>query len=543
MKQYVGKSVFGGVAIGKIKVFSKEQMQVRRERVSDAEREIERYEAARETAMEQLGRLYEKALREVGEANAAIFEVHQMMLSDDDFNESVENMIRGNLVNAEYAVASTGDNFAKMFAAMDDEYMRERAADVKDISERVLRVLTGGAEEDAAEEPAIIVAADLAPSETVQMNKELVLSFVTVQGSLNSHTAILARTMGIPALVGTALSPEELDGRLGIVDGFTGTFYVDPDETTLAVMREKQAADLEKKRLLQELKGKDNITLDGKKILLYANIGNSKDLAAVLGNDAGGIGLFRSEFLYLERDSFPTEEAQFAIYKTVAETMAGKRVIIRALDIGADKKCDYFELDWEENPAMGLRAIRICLTRPEIFKTQLRALYRASAFGKIAIMFPMIISVEEVRKIKEIVEEIKAELTEQGIVFGQPELGIMVETPAAVMMSDELAKEVDFFSIGTNDLTQYTLAIDRQNEKLDRFYDPHHPAVLRQIRIVVDNAHKAGIWAGICGELGADTELTPLFLKMGVDELSVSPGSILPLRELIRKTDTTKVQG
>ena len=543
MKQYVGKSVFGGVAIGKIKVFSKEQMQVRRERVSDAEREIERYEAARETAMEQLGRLYEKALREVGEANAAIFEVHQMMLSDDDFNESVENMIRGNLVNAEYAVASTGDNFAKMFAAMDDEYMRERAADVKDISERVLRVLTGGAEEDAAEEPAIIVAADLAPSETVQMNKELVLSFVTVQGSLNSHTAILARTMGIPALVGTALSPEELDGRLGIVDGFTGTFYVDPDETTLAVMREKQAADLEKKRLLQELKGKDNITLDGKKILLYANIGNSKDLAAVLGNDAGGIGLFRSEFLYLERDSFPTEEEQFAIYKTVAETMAGKRVIIRTLDIGADKKCDYFELDREENPAMGLRAIRICLTRPEIFKTQLRALYRASAFGKIAIMFPMIISVEEVRKIKEIVEEIKAELTEQGIVFGQPELGIMVETPAAVMMSDELAKEVDFFSVGTNDLTQYTLAIDRQNEKLDRFYDPHHPAVLRQIRIVVDNAHKAGIWAGICGELGADTELTPLFLKMGVDELSVSPGSILPLRELIRNTDTTKVQG
>ena len=543
MKQYVGKSVFGGVAIGKIKVFSKEQMQVRRERVSDAEREIERYEAARETAMEQLGRLYEKALREVGEANAAIFEVHQMMLSDDDFNESVENMIRGNLVNAEYAVASTGDNFAKMFAAMDDEYMRERAADVKDISERVLRVLTGGAEEDAAEEPAIIVAADLAPSETVQMNKELVLSFVTVQGSLNSHTAILARTMGIPALVGTALSPEELDGRLGIVDGFTGTFYVDPDETTLAVMREKQAADLEKKRLLQELKGKDNITLDGKKILLYANIGNSKDLAAVLGNDAGGIGLFRSEFLYLERDTFPTEEEQFAIYKTVAETMAGKRVIIRTLDIGADKKCDYFELDREENPAMGLRAIRICLTRPEIFKTQLRALYRASAFGKIAIMFPMIISVEEVRKIKEIVEEIKAELTEQGIVFGQPELGIMVETPAAVMMSDELAKEVDFFSIGTNDLTQYTLAIDRQNEKLDQFYDPHHPAVLRQIRIVVDNAHKAGIWAGICGELGADTELTPLFLKMGVDELSVSPGSILPLRELIRKTDTTKVQG
>ncbi|MGN0425761.1 MAG: phosphoenolpyruvate--protein phosphotransferase [Acetatifactor sp.] len=542
MRQYEGKSVFGGVAIGRIKVFSKEQMQVRRERIADADREIERYQAAKEAAMEQLGLLYVKALREVGEANAAIFEVHQMMLEDDDFNESVENMIRGNLVNAEYAVASTGDNFAKMFAAMDDDYMRERAADVKDISERVLRALTGGVEEDAAEEPAIIVAVDLAPSETVQMNKDLVLSFVTVQGSLNSHTAILARTMGIPALVGTALSPEELDGRIGIVDGFTGRLYVDPDETTLSDMRQKQAADLEKKRLLQELKGKDNITLDGKKILLYANIGNSKDLAAVLGNDAGGIGLFRSEFLYLERDTFPTEEEQFVIYKSVAETMAGKRVIIRTLDIGADKKCDYFDLDREENPAMGLRAIRICLTRPEIFKTQLRALYRASAFGKIAIMFPMIISVEEVRKIKEIVEEIKAELTEQGITFGQPELGIMVETPAAVLMSDELAKEVDFFSIGTNDLTQYTLAIDRQNEKLDRFYDPHHPAVLRQIKMVVDNAHKAGIWVGICGELGADMELAPLFLKMGVDELSVSPGSILPLRELIRKTDTTKVQ-
>lgn len=543
MERFEGKSVFGGVAIGKIKVFSKEQMQVRREKVEDAEREIDRYRDAREAAIEQLGVLYEKALREVGEANAAIFEVHQMMLGDDDYNESVENMIRGNLVNAEYAVASTGDNFAQMFSAMDDEYMRERAADVKDISERVLRVLTGEGEADAAEEPVIIVAVDLAPSETVQMNKELVLSFVTVQGSLNSHTAILARTMGIPALVGTALSPEELDGRLGIVDGFTGTFIVDPDETTLSNMRQKQAADLEKKRLLQELKGKENITLDGKKILLYANIGNSKDLAAVLGNDAGGIGLFRSEFLYLERDTFPTEEEQFTIYKTVAETMAGKRVIIRTLDIGADKKCDYFELDREENPAMGLRAIRICLTRPEIFKTQLRALYRASAFGKIAIMFPMIISVEEVRRIKQIVEEIKAELKEQGISFGQPELGIMVETPAAVLMSDELAKEVDFFSIGTNDLTQYTLAIDRQNEKLDPFYDPHHPAVLRQIRMVVDNAHKAGIWAGICGELGADMELTPLFLKMGVDELSVSPGSILPLRELIRNTDTTKVQG
>ena len=539
MKQYVGKSVFGGVAIGKIKVFSKEQMQVRRERVSDAEREIERYEAARETAMEQLGRLYEKALREVGEANAAIFEVHQMMLSDDDFNESVENMIRGNLVNAEYAVASTGDNFAKMFAAMDDEYMRERAADVKDISERVLRVLTGGAEEDAAEEPAIIVAADLAPSETVQMNKELVLSFVTVQGSLNSHTAILARTMGIPALVGTALSPEELDGRLGIVDGFTGRFYVDPDETTLSEMRQKQAADLEKKRLLQELKGKDNITLDGKKILLYANIGNSKDLAAVLGNDAGGIGLFRSEFLYLERDSFPTEEEQFAIYKTVAETMAGKRVIIRTLDIGADKQIGYFNLPKEDNPAMGMRALRICLTRPEIFKTQLRALYRASAFGKLGIMFPMVTSVWEVREAKKYCEEVKRDLKAEGIPFAEDvQVGIMIETPAAAIMSDRLAKEVDFFSCGTNDLTQYTLACDRQNNDLGRFYDPHNPAVLRLLKMVTENAHKNGIWVGICGELGADLTLTETFLAIGVDELSVSPRAVLPLRNAVRMTDT-----
>ena len=541
MTQFSGKSVFGGVAIGKIKVFAKEQMLVRREKVADAEKELERFRTAREKAMEQLGQLYEKALREVGEANAAIFEVHQMMLMDDDYNESVENMIRGNLVNAEYAVAATGDNFAKMFAAMDDDYMRERAADVKDISERVLRELMGCAQQGGAEEPAIIVAVDLAPSETVQMNKDLVLSFVTAQGSLNSHTAILARTMGIPALVGTSLPLEDLDGKLGIVDGFDGVFYVDPDEALLTRMREKQAADLEKKRLLQELKGKDNITLDGKKILLYANIGNSKDLANVLGNDAGGIGLFRSEFLYLERDTFPTEEEQFQTYKTVAETMAGKRVIIRTLDIGADKKCDYFEMEQEENPAMGLRAIRICLTRPEIFKTQLRALYRASAFGRIAIMFPMIISVDEVKEIKKILEEVRTELTEQGIAFGTPEIGIMIETPAAVMMSDELAEEVDFFSIGTNDLTQYTLAIDRQNEKLDRFYDPHHPAVLRQIQMVVDNAHKAGIWAGICGELGADPVLTAQFLKMGVDELSVSPGSILPLRELIRNTDTTKV--
>ena len=539
MQTYHGKSVFGGIAIGKIKVYQKGQQQVRRTKIDDPDAELARYEAAKGQAIEELAELYDKALREVGEANAAIFEVHQMMLMDDDYNESVENIVRTGLVNVEYAVASTGDNFSEMFASMDDDYMKARAADVKDISERVIRILQGGGNgmEDA-DEPAIIVAEDLAPSETVQMNKDKVLSFVTVLGSLNSHTAILARTMGIPALVGTDLEAScELDGKLGIVDGGAGIIYVDPDAETLAAMQAKQAEDLEKKRLLQELKGKDNVTLDGRSIMLYANIGNIKDLASVLQNDAGGIGLFRSEFIYLERDTFPTEEEQFKIYKTVAETMAGKRVIIRTLDIGADKQCDYFEMEKEENPAMGCRAIRICLRRPEIFKTQLRALYRASAYGKIAIMFPMIISVDEVRRIKAIVEEVKKELTELGLEYGEPELGIMIETPAAVIMSDELAKEVDFFSIGTNDLTQYTLAIDRQNVSLDEFYDPHHPAVLRMIQMVVENSHKAGIWTGICGELGADRELTATFLKMGVDELSVSPGSILPIRKIVRETD------
>jgi len=539
MEVYQGKSVFGGIAIGRISVHKKDEQQVKRVRIEDSEQEILRYRQAKQTAMEQLQGLYQKALKEVGEANAAIFEIHQMMLEDDDYNESVENIIRMQQVNAEYAVASTGDNFAQMFSAMDDDYMRARSADVKDISERVLSVLGGRATGiDASGEPVIIVADDLAPSETVQLNKDLVLSFVTVHGSVNSHTAILARTMSIPALIGTAIPlTDDIDGKVGIVDGKNGCIYVDPDEDTLGRMQQLKLEEQEKKELLQTLKGRENITIDGKKIMLYANIGNSKDLAAVLQNDAGGIGLFRSEFIYLERDTFPTEEEQFQIYRTVAETMA---VIIRTLDIGADKKCDYFEMEPEENPAMGCRAIRICLTRPEIFKTQLRALFRASAFGNISIMYPMIISVDELRKIKTIVAEIRQELTEQGVTFGEPKQGIMIETPAAVMMSEELAKEVDFFSIGTNDLTQYTLAIDRQNPKLDAFYDPHHPAVLRMIQMVVENAHKAGIWAGICGELGADTTLTRRFLAMGVDELSMSPGSILPVRKIILETDVTK---
>jgi phosphotransferase system enzyme I (PtsI) len=541
MQIYNGKSVFGGIAIGKISVYQKKEQQVKRVKIDDPEQEMARYEKAKAEGIKQLQGLYDKALREVGEANAAIFEVHQMMMEDDGYNESVENIIRSQGVNAEYAVATTGDNYAQMFSAMDDDYMRERAADVRDISERLLTILNG--EETGAvdaDEPKIIVAEDLAPSETVQLDKDKVLSFVTVKGSLNSHTAILARTMAIPALVNTSVSLEsEMDGRLGIVDGADGTFYVDPDEETLAEMKKRQEEDLSRKQLLLTLKGKENVTLDGQKVMLYANIGNIKDLATVIQNDAGGIGLFRSEFIYLEKEDFPTEEEQFQIYRQVAQTMAGKRVIIRTLDIGADKQCDYFHMEHEENPALGCRAIRICLTRPEIFKTQLRALFRASAFGKIAIMYPMITSVQEVRKIKEIVEEVKAELTSQGVEFGNPEQGIMIETPAAAIISDDLAKEVDFFSIGTNDLSQYTMAIDRQNPQLDLFFDPHHPAVLRMISLVVENAHKAGIWAGICGELGADQLLTKEFLAMGVDELSVSPGSILPLRKIILETNVT----
>ena len=541
MQVYSGKSVFGGIAIGKISVYRKNEQQVKRVRTEDTKGELARYEAAKAAAIEQLQELYQKALKEVGEANAAIFEIHQMMLDDGDYNESVENIIETQKVNAEYAVAVTGDNFAQMFRAMDDDYMRERAADVKDISERVLSILNGGQKgKVVTDEPVIIVADDLAPSETVQLEKDMVLSFVTVHGSVNSHTAILARTMAIPALIGTEELPldDTVDGKLAVVDGLNGKIYVEPDAQTLEEMKKRRQAELEKKELLQLLKGKDNVTLDGKKIMLYANIGNIKDLATVIQNDAGGIGLFRSEFIYLEKDRYPTEEEQFSIYKTAVETMAGKRVIIRTLDIGADKQCEYFEMDKEENPALGYRAIRICLTRPEIFKTQLRALFRASAYGNLAIMYPMITSLWEVRRIKEIVEEVKAELTAKQLEFGNPQQGIMIETPAAVMMSGELAKEVDFFSIGTNDLTQYTLAIDRQNPKLDKFYDAHHPAVLSMIRMTVENAHKAGIWAGICGELGADTSLTKEFLAMGVDELSVSPGSILPIRKIILETDT-----
>ena len=541
MQGYSGKSVFGGIAIGKISVYKNNEQQVKRVRTEDTQGELARYEAAKAAAVEQLQELYQKALKEVGEANAAIFEIHQKMLDDGDYNESVENIIETQKVNAEYAVAVTGDNFAQMFRAMDDDYMRERAADVKDISERVLSILNGGQKgKVVTDEPVIIVADDLAPSETVQLEKDMVLSFVTVHGSVNSHTAILARTMAIPALIGTEELPldDTVDGKLAVVDGLNGKIYVEPDAQTLEEMKKRRQAELEKKELLQLLKGKDNVTLDGKKIMLYANIGNIKDLATVIQNDAGGIGLFRSEFIYLEKDRYPTEEEQFSIYKTAVETMAGKRVIIHTLDIGADKQCEYFKMDKEENPALGYRAIRICLTRPEIFKTQLRALFRASAYGNLAIMYPMITSLWEVKRIKEIVEEVKAELTAEQLEFGNPQQGIMIETPAAVMMSGELAKEVDFFSIGTNDLTQYTLAIDRQNPKLDKFYDAHHPAVLSMIRMTVENAHKAGIWAGICGELGADTSLTKEFLAMGVDELSVSPGSILPIRKIILETDT-----
>lgn len=544
MKTYYGKSVFNGIAIGKISIYQKGEQQVKRVKVDDTENEKNRYYAAVEQATKELQALYEKAVKEVGEANAAIFEIHQMMLQDDDYKESVEHIIESQQVNAEYAVAATGDNFSQMFAAMDDEYMRGRAADVKDISERLLNVLSGKAKAAMdTEEPVIVLADDLAPSETVQMNKDLVLSFVTVHGSVNSHTAILARTMSIPALIGTDIPLDKsVDGKLAIVDGSKGVVYVEPDESTLSEMQEKQKKEQEQKELLQTLKGKPNITLDGKEIKLYANIGNSKDLATVIQNDAGGIGLFRSEFLYLEKDDYPTEEEQFAVYKTVAETMAGKQVIIRTLDIGADKQCDYFKLGKEDNPAMGYRAIRICLDRPEVFKTQLRALFRASAYGNLAIMYPMITSVWEVRKIKEIVEEVKKELTEQNISFGTPSQGIMIETPAAVMISRELAKEVEFFSIGTNDLTQYTLAIDRQNTNLDDFYDAHHPAVLSMIRMVIENAHKEGIWAGICGELGADTELTQDFLAMGIDELSVSPGRILPIRKIILETNVEELK-
>ena len=541
MNVYQGKSVFGGIAIGHLCVYQKGEQQVTRQKIEDVEAEVKRFQVAREAAQAQLGELYDKAVKEVGEANAAIFEMHQMLLEDEDYQDSVENIIRTQQVNAEYATAVTSDHFSSMFAEMDDDYMKERAADIRDISERVIANLNGeNKSKVVTDEPVIILADDLAPSETVQLEKDKVLSFVTVHGSVNSHTAILARTMGIPALVSTEMElTQDLDGKLAVVDGNHGTIYVDPDAETMEKMKTLKKEEEEKKELLQTFKNKESITLDGKRVLTYANIGNVKDLALVLQNGAEGIGLFRSEFLYLESETYPTEEEQFEVYKKVAETMAGKRVIIRTLDIGADKQADYFELAKEENPAMGVRAIRICLTRPEIFKTQLRALFRASAYGNIAIMYPMITSLSEIAQIKEIVEEVKAELDADGVQYGTPEQGIMIETPAAATISDLLAKEVDFFSIGTNDLTQYTLAIDRQNQSLDAFFDAHHIAVLRMIYQTVQNAHKAGIWCGICGELGADSDLTELFLAMGIDELSVSPGRLLTIRRLICETDSS----
>ena len=535
-----GKSVFGGIAIGKIQFYKRNEITIKRTRVEDVEAEVERFQNAKAKTLELLKGLYEKALEDVGEANAMIFEAHQLMLEDPDYVESIENIIRTQDVNAEYAIGATADNFAAIFEAMDDAYMQGRAADVRDVSERLLQALSSQNENVMVmDEPVIIAADDLVPSETVQLDKDKVLSFVTMYGSANSHTAILARTMNIPAVIGLGEAlKEEYDGKIAIVDGVDGKVYIDPDEETMVSMKEKQKKDQEQKELLNQLKGKENVTKSGQKVNVYANIGNLADVGAVLKNDAGGIGLFRSEFLYLESDTYPTEEQQFAVYKKVAETMAGKKVIIRTLDIGADKQVDYFKLDKEDNPALGYRAIRICLTRPEIFKTQLRALYRASAYGQISIMFPMIISVAEVKKIKDIVEEVKAELRAEGAAFREDvELGIMIETPAAVMVSRELAKEVDFFSVGTNDLTQYTLAIDRQNQKLEDFYDSHHPAVLAMIRMAAESAHAEGKWSGICGELGADVTLTETFLKMGIDELSVAPGMVLKVRQKIREAE------
>lgn len=533
MNTYSGKAAFQGIVIGRILEFTKESNTVRREHIADAEAEIERFTKAQAEAKRQLEQLYDKAIIEVGEANAAIFEIHQMMLVDDDYVDSVYNIIRAQSVNAEYAVALTGDNFAAMFAAMEnDEYMNARAADVKDISERLVQVLNKSGDSIVKlTEKSIIVANDLAPSETLQLDKKNVLAFVTRQGSVNSHTAILARTMNIPAIISVPI-PEGINGKMAVVNGFKGEITIEPDEHALNEAKRLLNDEAEKKKLLLEYKGKPTVTKSGRKIKLYANIGGVSDVGAVLQNDADGIGLFRSEFLYLKEEGYPSEDKQFQSYKMVAEMMAGKKVIIRTLDIGADKKIDYFDLDKEENPALGYRAIRICLERENIFKTQLRALFRASAFGNIAIMIPMIISVWEVKKAKIIIEKVKEELENEQIPFNDKvEFGIMIETPASVIIADELAKEVDFFSIGTNDLTQYTLALDRQNPKLDMFYDPHHPAILRMIRMTIESAHRAGIWVGICGELGADTELTSKFVEMGVDELSVSPSMILTIRK------------
>ena len=537
MQYFQGKSVYKGIVMGPVAVLKKNDYQVKRARIEDPEAEVKRVKEAVEVSKKQLGRLYDKAVREVGEASAAIFEVHQMMLEDEDYLESMENMIRTELVNAEYAAAATGDNFAEMFAAMDDEYMKARSADVKDISERLVRNLSGEGDNDLSSmEPSIIVADDLSPSETVQMDKEKILAFVTVHGSTNSHTAILARMMNIPALIGVPMDLNSLKtGMMAVVDGFSGQVIFEPEEDVRKETEKRMQEEAEKQKLLEELKGKENITPDGRKINIYANIGSVGDLGYVMENDAGGIGLFRSEFLYLGRNDFPTEEEQFQAYKQAVQTMAGKKVIIRTLDIGADKQVEYFNLGKEENPALGYRAIRICLKQPEIFKAQLRALFRAAVYGNLSVMYPMITSTEEVEKIYAIVAEVEEELKKQEVQYKIPEQGIMIETPAAVMISDRLADMVDFFSIGTNDLTQYTLAIDRQNEQLDDFYNPHHEAVLRMIRMVVENAHKCGKWAGICGELGADLTLTEQFVRMGVDELSVAPSMILKLRKIVRE--------
>lgn len=537
MQYFQGKSVYKGIVMGPVAVLKKNDYQVKRARIEDSEAEVKRVKEAVEVSKKQLGRLYDKAVREVGEASAAIFEVHQMMLEDEDYLESMENMIRTELVNAEYAAAATGDNFAEMFAAMDDEYMKARSADVKDISERLVRNLSGEGDNDLSSmEPSVIVADDLSPSETVQMDKEKILAFVTVHGSTNSHTAILARMMNIPALIGVPMDLNGLKtGMTAVVDGFSGQVIFEPEEDVRKETEKRMQEEAEKQKLLEELKGKENITPDGRKINIYANIGSVGDLGYVMENDAGGIGLFRSEFLYLGRNDFPTEEEQFQAYKQAVQTMAGKKVIIRTLDIGADKQVDYFNLGKEENPALGYRAIRICLKQPEIFKAQLRALFRAAVYGNLSVMYPMITSTEEVEKIYAIVAEVEEELKAQEVQYKIPEQGIMIETPAAVMISDRLAEMVDFFSIGTNDLTQYTLAIDRQNEQLDDFYNAHHEAVLRMIRMVVENAHKCGKWAGICGELGADLTLTEQFVRMGVDELSVAPSMILKLRKIVRE--------
>ena len=540
MQVATGKSILGGVAIGPLRVYRKEETQTAAASALTAEEELARFDAAREKAKEQLRALYDKALEEVGEENAAIFEIHEMMLEDDDYIDAVRSIVENQGATAEYAVATTGDNFAAAFADMEDAYMKARATDVRDVSGRVVNILSGAEEQDAlGDEPAILVADDLTPSETVQMDKSKLLGFITRYGSSNSHTAILARTMNIPALIGVDYD-ESWDGKLAVLDGYNHCVYVDPAPELLGAMEDKRKDDLKQEALLQGLKKKPNVTLDGREVKVYANIGNAGDVGLVLQNDGGGIGLFRSEFIYLNSQDFPTEEEQFAIYKRVAETMAGKKVIIRTLDIGADKQADYFGLDKEENPALGYRAIRICLTRRDIFKAQLRAILRASAFGAVSVMFPMIISVREIRDAKDVLEECRGELRERGVAMGEVEIGIMIETPAAVMMAEELAQEVQFFSLGTNDLTQYTLAIDRQNPKLDAFYDAHHPAILRMIRQTVEAGHRHGCWVGICGELGADLTLTETFLRMGVDELSVSPPAILPLRKKIRSLDLSK---